>query len=124
LARALAESAAAAGVTVEAADADVDAADNEGGRLAVGLANMGATCYVNVLLQCLYANLPFRAAVYQWRHASEPDGPSGGVLPPPSERNSRNAVYQLQRVFAHMQLLEAKSFRASALIDMLELEHN
>jgi ubiquitin C-terminal hydrolase len=122
LARALAESAAAAGVTVEAAD--VDAADNDNGRLAVGLANMGATCYVNVLLQCLYANLPFRAAVYQWRHASEPDGPSGGVLPPPSERNSRNAVYQLQRVFAHMQLLESKSFRASALIDMLELEHN
>jgi ubiquitin C-terminal hydrolase len=122
LARALAESAAAAGVSV--ASADVDAEDNHGGRVPIGLNNMGATCYVNVLLQCLFANVPFRAAVYRWRHASEPDGPSGGVLPPPSERNSRNAIYQLQRVFAHLQLQEDKSFRSNSLIDMLELEHN
>lgn len=29
-----------------------------------GLQNLGATCYVNALLQCLFMNVHFRKAVY------------------------------------------------------------
>ena len=35
-----------------------------------GLRNLGATCYLNSLMQCLFMNLPFRAAVFAWRPAT------------------------------------------------------
>ena len=37
----------------------------------VGLRNLGATCYLNSLMQCLYMNTLFREAVYNWTPSSE-----------------------------------------------------
>lgn len=33
----------------------------------VGLTNLGATCYLNSLLQCLFYNTTFKQAVYGWK---------------------------------------------------------
>ena len=38
-----------------------------------GLLNLGATCYLNSLVQVLFLNLPFRAAVYAWRPPTRED---------------------------------------------------
>lgn len=57
-----------------------------------GLRNLGATCYLNSMLQCLYMNLPFRKAVYDWE---------------PKQHVSEQQVLQmraLQDIFAAMQL--------------------
>ncbi|RQM19967.1 hypothetical protein B5M09_002640 [Aphanomyces astaci] len=59
-----------------------------------GLRNLGATCYVNSMVQCLFMNLSFRRAVHEWE-------------PKETQRVSPVLLAQmqaLQRLFAHMQL--------------------
>ena len=59
-----------------------------------GLSNQGSTCYLNSLLQALYALPDFRRAVYAWRYDSATHGADeSGCLP-----------RQLQRLFAFLQL--------------------
>lgn len=36
-----------------------------------GLKNLGATCYISTMLQCLYLNIKFRAMVYRWEETKE-----------------------------------------------------
>ncbi|KAF0698647.1 Aste57867_10741 [Aphanomyces stellatus] len=59
-----------------------------------GLRNLGATCYVNSMVQCLFMNLSFRRAVHEWE---------------PKQTQHVNAallaqMHALQRLFAQMQL--------------------
>ena len=37
-----------------------------------GIANLGATCYLNSLLQCLFQNVPFRDGLYQYSSEQHP----------------------------------------------------
>jgi hypothetical protein len=108
-----------------------DGDDGDGGCSAVqpaGLNNLGATCYLNALLQTLFHCLPFRAAVYAFPEAqtatpsSSGDGGSGeGSSRGGSRGNSGGSgangsggngalescpgaavVRELQRLFAHL----------------------
>jgi hypothetical protein len=56
-----------------------------------GLENLGATCYLNALLQMLYNINEFRAAVYQIPHAA-------------SENLDESVAFNLQSVFRNLQL--------------------
>ena len=57
----------------------------------VGLANLGATCYLNSLMQQFFMNPKFRRGFLS--------------LPPPNEPEDENEnfFYQLQKLFAHLQ---------------------
>lgn len=69
-----------------------------------GLTNLGATCYVNSLLQLWFHNGAFRRAVYGWTPASDPtekDTPSDDAVA--DEFVPRSPVAHLQLLFALMQ---------------------
>ncbi|KNE65084.1 hypothetical protein AMAG_19423 [Allomyces macrogynus ATCC 38327] len=68
----------------------------------VGLLNMGATCYINSLLQVLYSDVTFRTRVYQ--HAS-----------------TSLLLAQLGRVFAFLQQGHLPTYAPRELIQYLEI---
>jgi uncharacterized UBP type Zn finger protein len=53
----------------------------------VGIVNLGATCYLNTLLQTLFHCIPFRTAVYAYPGEGSMEGPNSGLM------------MELQRVF-------------------------
>jgi ubiquitin carboxyl-terminal hydrolase 48 len=57
----------------------------------LGLRNLGATCYLNALMQCLFHNKPFRSCVYNTDTKPWTDANMAGVM------------LELQKAFAHMQ---------------------
>ena len=59
----------------------------------IGLANQGATCYMNSAIQTLYMTPEFRRSVYTWRYNEEIHGSKEYCIP-----------YQLQKLFAALQL--------------------
>lgn len=56
----------------------------------VGLINLGATCYLNVLLQSLFNCLPFRKAIYDYPGSGKAEGTNGSL------------ILEIQRVFGRL----------------------
>ncbi|KAF4040442.1 Ubiquitin family [Phytophthora infestans] len=67
--------------------------NKHGKPMPCGLRNLGATCYLNSMLQCLFVNLPFRQAVYEWE-------PKGQLV----DKEQAQQMRALQKLFAQMQL--------------------
>ncbi|KAJ3374432.1 Ubiquitin carboxyl-terminal hydrolase 48 [Allomyces arbusculus] len=68
----------------------------------VGLVNLGATCYINSLLQVLYSDVTFRTRVYQHASASP-------------------LLAQLGRVFAFLQQSHLPTYAPRELVQYLEI---
>ncbi|KAJ0231428.1 hypothetical protein HA466_0300740 [Hirschfeldia incana] len=73
-----------------------------------GLTNLGATCYANSILQCLYMNSPFRNAVF----SLELD-----IL------NQHPVLDQIARLFAQLSASERSSVDSESFVKTLELDN-
>ncbi|KAH7859363.1 hypothetical protein Vadar_000087 [Vaccinium darrowii] len=73
-----------------------------------GLTNLGATCYANSILQCLYMNKPFREGVF----SVEPD-----VL------KEQPVLHQLARLFAQLHASKKAFIDSAPFIVTLELDN-
>jgi ubiquitin carboxyl-terminal hydrolase 47 len=70
-----------------------------------GLSNQGATCYLNSLLQTLFMTPEFRDCLFKWRFNPTSDGDPKWCIP-----------YQLQKLFAFLQLGERPTYETSQLM--------
>ncbi|CDW75353.1 ubiquitin carboxyl-terminal hydrolase [Stylonychia lemnae] len=70
----------------------------------LGLCNQGATCYMNSLLQALYMTPEFRQFIYSWDYNPDLHGNQEYSIP-----------YQLQRLFAHLQMSRRRAVETRGL---------
>jgi len=77
----------------------------------VGLRNLGATCYVNSLLQIWHHNPNLRREVFRW-------DPKDDYSP------NQKVMAQLQRVFAHLQGGNQPVYNPAPFVDALSLSHS
>ncbi|KAG2388438.1 hypothetical protein C9374_000602 [Naegleria lovaniensis] len=70
----------------------------------VGLANQGATCYLNSLVQSLFHTPEFRYVIFKWRYDAQRDPSKERCIP-----------YQLQRLFAYLTLSKRKAVPTTSL---------
>ena len=78
----------------------------------VGLTNLGATCYVNSLLQLWFHNPYFRKAVYAWVPLNDPSEVINPTLSKINEGgyNPVSPIGNLQLLFALMQFSKRRYF--------------
>jgi ubiquitin carboxyl-terminal hydrolase 48 len=81
----------------------------------VGLVNLGATCYLNSLLQTLFHCVPFRDAIYRYdRHVTD--------SAEPNIKRSHSVIRELQNVFIRMEQGVANVTSCDSLVEHLKLD--
>lgn len=88
---------------------DGDKTKKEKLLMPVGLVNLGATCYLNAQLQCLYHQLPFRRAILQ--------APLDAI----ADSKHRQIMESLQLIFGHMYAGTAAAHNIADFANLLDL---
>jgi uncharacterized UBP type Zn finger protein len=91
--------------------------DESDKKVRTGLRNLGATCYLNSLLQCLFHNVAFRRGMYEWAApAATANGASSGRA-----AIAGDVCRAIQELFAHLECSQAQSYDPAALTSALSL---
>ncbi|XP_023711223.1 ubiquitin carboxyl-terminal hydrolase 48 isoform X4 [Cryptotermes secundus] len=90
----------------------------------VGLTNLGATCYVNSLLQLWFHNLKFRRAIYLWSPEEDPQEMANPTLQENEGQDyiPESSIGHLQLLFALLQFGKRRCVDPTAFIISLGLD--